>query len=104
MSTAVKKMTKDEPVPVTSIAPTIQTIYADRIHNIGFGMAVSKLTLAMEVSDNVVNPFAQVVIPTPALFDMLEFISKAVASDPKLTQSIIDSLDAFKAKLAERQS
>lgn len=74
-------------------------IYADRITAFGVGPAVSRLTLSMEADDNTVTSIAQIVMPTPALFDALEFMANAIENDESVKKGIIDALDSFKAKL-----
>lgn len=89
------------PSQLVSVTSPTQAIYADRIINVGIGTSVSRLTLALEVGENVVTPVAQVVIPTPALFEALEFMATSITRNDKIKKSIVDGLDAFKEKIAK---
>lgn len=81
---------------VVSMPP--QIIYADKIINVGIGVSVSRLTLAMEVGANTVTPFAQLVIPTPSLFETLEFMANNVTNNDAVKKGVIEALDVFKEK------
>lgn len=85
----------------TIVGSPTQIIYADKILNIAIGAGVSKLTLAMEVKENTLSPFAQLVLPTPAMFEALEFFSKTISSDDNLKANIIEALDTFKGTLSK---
>lgn len=78
---------------------SIQTIYADRIINIGVGASVCRLTLGVEVADDVMAPTAQIVIPTPALFETIEFLSSSITDNDEIKKNIIEGLDTFKEKI-----
>ena len=82
-----------------SIHPAIPVLYADRIVNMGLGPAVSRLTLGVDGGNNVVMPVTQIVIPTPALFEAVEFMARHLESD-EAKMHIIEALEQFKAKLA----
>ncbi|NTV94842.1 MAG: hypothetical protein HGA75_05430 [Thiobacillus sp.] len=88
------------PQPHTT-ATSLQIVYADQIVNIGVSMSVSRLTLALETAENSITPFAQLVIPTPALFEALEVIAKTVMKNDQFKQPVIEALDAFRLKLLE---
>jgi hypothetical protein len=96
-----------EPVEQAQMAPPIvvgvptQVIYADRILNMGIGASVSKLTLALDVGDNTVAPFANLVLPTTSLLEALEFMSSAISSNEELKKSIVAGLDALRDKLTK---
>lgn len=83
--------------PTTATLPA-QIIYADKIVNVGIGVSVSRLTLAIEVGENTVAQFAQLVIPTPALFETLEFMANNVTNDGEIRRSVVEALDTFKEK------
>lgn len=74
----------------------LQVIYADRITNVTFGPIVSKLTLGLEVSPNLYNHFANVVIPTIALLEIVEFLQKTINENEQLNTGVIDAMNQIK--------
>lgn len=95
MPTNQPEMSQSTPVAVS--IPS-QIIYADKIINVGIGISVSRLTLAMEVGANTVAPFAQLIIPTPSLFETLEFMANNVTNNDAIKKGVIEALDNFKEK------
>lgn len=94
---------KNKPVstspPITTGNEFPKVIYADRIINAGFGAGVSRLTLAMETGLGTYVTSAIVVLPTPALLEVMNQMLSAVSGNSELKQGIIQALDAFKAQL-----
>lgn len=88
--------TSDE---VTIDVSNIQTIYVDKITNVGISSNVSRLTLTQEVADGTSKAFANIIIPTNRLFDFIQFMSKNALNSEELKQNLIKSLDEFKSKL-----
>lgn len=93
--------TTQRPPEQANVTLPAQVIYADRIINVGIGASVSRLTLAMEVGENTFGQFAQLVIPTPALFEVLEFMATTITSNDEVKRRIVDGLETFKAKIAK---
>lgn len=83
---------------VTIDVNNIETIYVDKITNVGISANVSKLTLTRE-TDGASRAFANIIIPTIRLFDFIEFMSENVVNNDKLKQDLVTSLDEFKNKL-----
>lgn len=81
------------------VASQMQVIYADRILNAGFGPVVSRLTLGIEVGNNVFAPFATLVVPTISLMEAMEAIHKSVIENTEMKSVIFDGLDKVKAQL-----
>jgi hypothetical protein len=79
-----------------------QVIYADQIINIGVGMSVTRLTLATEVGEGLISPFAQLVMPTPALLDALSPITDALMNNEAIRKNVVDALDALREKLMKQ--
>jgi len=98
---SVKTVKSSKKPAVTTAEAPLEVIYADRIVSVGVGQSVSRLTLATETSELSVIPFAQLVIPTPILFDTIEFLTKYVMENSETNASLIDSLATFKSKLDE---
>lgn len=96
---------KEEPSTkqVTIIDGPSQVIYADRILNFGLGPAVSKIALGMEVGENTFNQFAQLVLPTQGLFEVLEFMSNSIQANNELKQNLIQALEKFKEQLSKTE-
>lgn len=82
----------------SSITLSVPVVYADRIVNVGLGVAVSRLTLGVEAGENNIVPTTQIVLPTPAFFDAIEFMAKHLMTDESRLP-IIEAMDQFKAKL-----
>ena len=76
-------------------------IYADRIINFGVGASVSRITLGMEIGENSFVPVAQVVVPSPSLFEALQVIATKLETDDAMKKGIVDALDAFKHALTK---
>ncbi|MDP1678577.1 MAG: hypothetical protein Q8L02_00355 [Candidatus Nitrotoga sp.] len=94
--------TSDAPQQLVNAALSpVQVMYADRITNFGIGISVSRLTLAMEIGKDNFAPHVQLIIPTPALFEALEFMATAITNNDSIKKDIINALDAFKEKLAK---
>jgi hypothetical protein len=87
-------------VQVTQSGP-IPVIYTDRIINLGLGPAVSRLILAMEVGPNTFAPSLTLVIPTSALIDALEFMSKTLHENKEAKDGMIKTLDAIKEQFSK---
>lgn len=100
-----KIATQEKPQEQQPIIHTgqMQVIYADRILNVGFGPVVSKLTLGLEVGPNTFSSFANIVIPTLALIEAVEFLQKATSENDEMTSVIIDGVDKIKALLEKRK-
>jgi hypothetical protein len=97
MPTKVKKSTElDNANP--SVSAPVPVVYADRIINLGLGVAVSRLTLGLEVGENNILPSTQIVMPTPALFEAIEFMAKHLMTDAA-RKPVIDALDKFRSEL-----
>lgn len=79
-----------------------QIIYVDRILNVGIGGSVCRLSLAVEVGENAFMPTAQLVIPTPALFEALEFMAGSISNNDEVKMKIADILTTFKDKLTKK--
>lgn len=77
----------------------MQVIYADRIVNMAIGVSVSRLTLTLDVGNNMTSPFATLVIPTPALFDVLDSVATNITNNQELKKGLIQALDIFRSKL-----
>ncbi|WP_416242632.1 hypothetical protein ACLSSQ_10440 [Azospira sp. APE16] len=82
----------------TSKSMPTNVIYADRFTNIGIGSAVTRLTLAVEAGDNNFAPTAQLIMPTPALFEAIQFMAETINND-EIKKNIISTLDLFKEKI-----
>jgi hypothetical protein len=80
--------------------PPETVIYVDKIVNIGVSPWVSRLTFALEKSEGVSSSLTQLVIPTPALFDALEFLTKTMTDRVDVKQGIVEALDQFREKLS----
>jgi hypothetical protein len=76
-----------------------QVIYADRILNVGFGPAVSRLTLGMEISPNNYQTLANVVIPTQSLMEAIDVMQQMLYKNTEVKESLINGLDSFKTRL-----
>jgi hypothetical protein len=87
--------------PSASVGVATQVIYADRILSFGIGASVARLTLGMEAGENTFVPVAQIVIPTPSLFEALQVMATKIATDDELKKGIVDAMDAFKASLTK---
>lgn len=80
--------------------PPEKVIYVDKIINIGVSPWVSRLTFALEMSEGVSSSLTQLIIPTPALFDTLEFLTKTMTARDDVKQNLVEALDQFKEKLS----
>jgi hypothetical protein len=81
------------------IKTQLHVIYADKISNLAVGPAISKLTLAMEGDDKSTVPFSQIVIPTPVLFQTIEFLIDSVYKNKDLKDKLIDGVEALKNEI-----
>ncbi len=82
--------------PTSQVGLPPQVIYADRITNVSFGPIVSRLTLGLEVSPNLYNQFANIVIPTIALLEIVEFLQKTINENEQLNTGIIEAMSQIK--------
>lgn len=89
--------------PTIYASNPLQAICADRILNVGFGPVVSKLTLGLEVGPNSFTPFANVVIPTIALLEVIESLQKAINENDQVNAALIDKMDEIKAHLEKQK-
>lgn len=101
MSTSKSAQTPQLPV---SLGTPTQVIYADRIYNVAIGPSVSRLTLAMEVAENTVAPNFQLVIPTPALFEALEFMATTITTNDNVKKGLVDGLNTFREKIEKTKT
>lgn len=88
-----------ETVATLDLGSPKQIIYADKIVNIGVGIGVSRLTLALESDDTNVSAFAQVVMPTANLFEAVEFMANALNNNADLKKKLAIAMDEFRNKL-----
>jgi len=97
----VKKLDKPSTASnsVTIDANNIETIFVDKIINVGVSFNVSRLTLTQEVADGTDKAFANLVIPTSRLFEFIKFMSENIIKNDTLKQELLKSLDVFKNEL-----
>lgn len=86
---------------MTVVPGSPNVIYADRILNLGIGPAVTKLALGLEVGTNTYAQFAQLVVPTQGLLEVLAFMSNTISENHELKQGIIQALEKFKEQLSQ---
>lgn len=77
----------------------LKVIYADRILNGGFGPAVSRLTLAMEVSQGKYIPSALMVLPTAALIEAMSAMLDGLKENAELKNALVSGLDALREQI-----
>lgn len=97
-------MTKSEKKPakaesVTINVDNIESIFVDKIVNIGVGFHVTRLTLTQDVADGSSKAFANLIMPTTSLFDFIKFMSENIIKNDELKQGLVKSMDEFKNQL-----
>ncbi|HUW45446.1 MAG TPA: hypothetical protein VMW50_06590 [Dehalococcoidia bacterium] len=92
---------KSADVPVTVEAQAAQVIYADRILNMGFGVAVSRFTLGWEMSPKHHVPLVTIVMPTPSFLEALDAMVKAAHENVEMKKGLIATLDTYREQLSK---
>ena len=91
-----------EASPRVNTSAHIPAFYADRLYNIGVGPGIAKLTFANESGPNELTLAGQVIIPTAAFLEALDYISKSMLDNPAFFDNIANNLSKFLEKLQER--
>lgn len=95
---------KNPPIKLIESNGLPQVIYADRIVNVAFGAAVSRLTLAMESEPNTFALTATLVVPTPALLEAMTGVLNAFQKNPEVEKGIFEALESLKAQVSAIKS
>nr|WP_315484949.1 hypothetical protein [uncultured Undibacterium sp.] len=80
------------------IAGEFVPVFCDRIVNISLGPAISKLNMGIEVAPNQFKPTYSLNIPTHALVDAIDFISKTL-EDSDVQQEFVNAYDRLKERM-----
>ncbi|HSH87278.1 MAG TPA: hypothetical protein VK958_08540 [Methylophilus sp.] len=99
MTKAKKSPSSEDGIDLSNI----ETLFVDKIVNIGIGFNVSRLTLTQEVADDKEIAFANLIIPTTRLFEFIKFMSEHILENEELKKGLITSIDEFKKELTESE-
>lgn len=99
----VKASNAEASIEPTKLTPNILAgdfapLYSDRIVNVSLGPGVSKLNFAVEVAPNDFRPTYSLTMPTHALMDALDFMTKMLA-DEGVKKEFVEVFDKLKARM-----
>lgn len=81
-------MVHGEPKPTIG-ATKPDLIYADKVLGLGIGAGVSKIILGLENIDGEMSRNTSLVLPTQALIDLVELVSKSLKTNHSLKTQLV---------------
>lgn len=80
------------------ITSDIKTIYADKVFTLAVGPSVSKIVFATEVAEDKLDISTQLIMPTPALFDAIDFMVKSIWKNEEVKEGLLEGLEELREK------